>query len=110
LRNSAIFGWIFWNVIACVFLGLLIFEYSRRAATLIFLLPLQLIINLAIYAVLKQFKVSGMTVIYVIGLLAGLIIFARGYQWWMLVILLVIVGRIIWSVQTDRTRLRRKEE
>jgi hypothetical protein len=105
LRYIAIFGWIFWNMVACVLWGLLIFEDSRRAAALIFLLPLQLIINLAIYAVLKQFKISGMTVIYVIGLLAGLIVFARGHQWWMLAVILVCVGRIVWSVRTDHARL-----
>lgn len=110
MRYSAIFGWIFWNVVACVLWGLLIFEDSRRAAALIFLLPLRLIINLAIYAVLKQFKISGMSVIYVIGVLGGLFIFARDHQWWMLAVILVCVGRMVWSVQRDRTRLRRKEE
>jgi hypothetical protein len=62
---------------ACTFWALLIAEDHRRAIALIFLLPLQLVVNFSIYASLRRLRISGLTMIYVIALIAGLIFIVR---------------------------------
>jgi hypothetical protein len=98
-------SWIFWNALACAFWALLIVEDHRRAIALVVLLPLQLAVNFVIHASLSGFRISGLTMIYVIGLIAGLILVARYRIWWALIILILPVARIIWSFRRDRAKL-----
>jgi hypothetical protein len=90
---------------ACTFWALLIAEDHRRAIELVVLLPLQLVVNFVIYASLRRFRISGLTLIYVIGLIAGLVFVARYRMWWALIILILPVARIIWSFRRDRAKL-----
>jgi len=72
---------------------------------LLFLLPLQLVVNLAVYAVQRHFRISGSTIAYVIGVLVGLVCIARYRIWWVLIILVVPVARVIMSFRKDRAKL-----
>jgi branched-subunit amino acid transport protein AzlD len=105
MRYLKLFRWIFWNAMACAFWALLIFEDHRRAIALVFLLPLQLGVNLVIYASLRQLRISGSTVIYGVGLIAGLAFVVRYHAWWAFVILIIPVGRVVWSIRKDRAKL-----
>jgi hypothetical protein len=105
MRYLKMFRWIFWNAMACVFWALAIFEDHRRAFALLFLLPLQLVVNLAVYAVQKQSRISGSTIAYVVGVFVGLVFVARYHTWWALIILIIPVARVVWSFRRDRAKL-----
>ena len=90
---------------ACAFWALLVFEDQRRVIALVVLLPLQLAVNLFIYASLRRLHVSGLTVIYGVGLMIGLALVVRYRVWWAFVILIIPVARVIWSLRRDRAKL-----
>ena len=97
--------WIFWNAMVWCLWALLIVEDHRRALALIFLFPLQVMVNFGIYASLRGFRISGLTVIYLITLMVGLTFAARYRMWWALLILVIPVARIVWSIRRDRAKL-----
>jgi len=105
VRYLKLRSWIFWNALACAIWALLISEDHRRAIALLFLLPLQAVVNFAVYAVQEQLRISGLTMIYIVGMVAGLVYVARYRAWWALIILVIPVARVVWSIRRDRARL-----
>jgi hypothetical protein len=99
-----LFPWFFWNTVACTVWALAIFEDPKRAIALVFLVPLQIMVNLAICAILRRFRISGLAVVYFICLMAGLIFVVRYRTWWALLILVIPVARVIWSIRRNRAK------
>jgi hypothetical protein len=105
VRYLKLLPWILWNAIGCALLALLVIEDHRRAIALVFLIPVQLMVNFGIYASWRQLRISGLSVIYLIGLVAGLIFVARHRTWWALIILVIPVAQAVWSIRRDRAKL-----
>jgi hypothetical protein len=90
------------NAGICVLWWVLIMEKPERAKALIVILPLQLAANFAVVGLIRKLRISGLTVIYVIGLLYFLLQTLHHHNWWMLCLVPLSIGLIWWSVKIHR--------
>ena len=100
---------IIWNSLALCMWGLLISERPARwVGVVVILLPAQVLLNFAILATVKRFRISALSVIYVLGCFVGLYAAVKARHWWAFFLLPVPLMLAIWQTQADRRRISRK--
>jgi hypothetical protein len=108
-RFLSIFQIVLFNACVCALWWVVIMEKPERSKALIVVLPLQLAANFAVLGIIRKLRISGLTVIYVSGLLFGLFNMATTPQWWMLIFIPFSVGLIMWSVRVHRAALSKRD-
>ena len=61
------------NIGVCIFWWALILDKPERAEALIVLLPIQVAINFAVIGVTRKMRISGLTLVFILGLLFSLL-------------------------------------
>jgi hypothetical protein len=97
------------NTAICLFWAALILDDPRRAGALIVLLLLQAAINLLVIGITKKLKLrlSGLTIIFVLGLAFEIFNTFRTGEWWTLIFIPFSLALIFWSVKIHRRSLQR---
>jgi hypothetical protein len=96
------------NATICLLWWALILERPERAKTLIVLLPLQVAINFLVVSITRKIRISGLTVVFVLGLLFSLFSTFVTREWWMLIFVPLSTGLIAWSVKLHRLTLSKR--
>ncbi|CAN5679624.1 hypothetical protein BH10ACI4_BH10ACI4_03710 [soil metagenome] len=90
------------NAAICLFWAALILDDPRRSGALIVLLLLQVATNLLVIGITKKLRLSGLTIVFVLGLAFGIFNTFRTGEWWTLIFIPFSLALIIGSVKIHR--------
>ena len=96
------------NVAICLFWWALILDRPERTRALVVLLPLQVVTNVLAIGITKRMRISGLTVVFVLGLIFGLFDMFITRNWWLVIDLPLLVVLIVWSVNAHRRALSKR--